>query len=70
MWEKRLLGLSESSIKGEDAQKTRIHFTVHHGDRRIGDFIPDSDDDHRVREYKAEKEVTDRLRRKRKKTFS
>ena len=49
--------------KGEGAQERRVHFTVHHGDRRISDFIPESDDDHRVREYKVEKEVAERLRR-------
>ena len=64
-----LLGLSGSSIKGEGAQKRRVHFTVHYGDRRISDFIPENDDDHRVKEYKTEKEVADRLRREKEEHF-
>lgn len=40
-------------VKGEE--RVRVHFTVHVGDRQIGDFIPASDDDSRVRDYRAEK---------------
>ena len=54
-------------VKGEE--KVRVHFTVHVGDRQIGDFIPASDDDSRVRDYRAEKEVEDRLKREEEESF-
>ena len=45
------------------SEKERVHFTVHRGDKPIGEFIPASDDDSRVRDFRAEMEVQERLKR-------
>ena len=45
------------------SHKERVHFTMHKGDRPIGDFISASDDEVRVRDFRAEKEVEERLKR-------
>ena len=51
------------------SNKERVHVTVHKGDRPIGDFILASDDDIRVRDFRAEMEVQVRLKREKKKSF-
>ena len=45
------------------SNKERVHFTVHKGDRPIGDFIPASDDEVRVRDFRAGKEIEERSKR-------
>lgn len=42
---------------------------MHKGDRPIGDFVPASDDDNRVRDFRAEMEVQERLKRGKEEQF-
>ena len=48
-------------VKG--SEKERVHFTVHRGDKPIGEFIPASDDDSRVRDFRAGMELQEKLKR-------